>query len=83
METAKFGREMEGRKVRLVYADGSTDVGVVVSAPAHDDCKGCDGFVYDLVSTDRADRYEAMNVRIGSALWARFEDLRSYEVVEN
>jgi len=82
MESPKFGREMEGRKLRLFFPDGGIDVGVIVSAPAHDDCKGCDGFVYDLLSTNKPARYEAMKVRIGSALWTRFEDLEKYEVAE-
>jgi hypothetical protein len=82
MESPKFGREMEGRKLRLFFPDGTTDIGVIVSAPSHDDCKGCDGFVYDLVSTDRPARCEAMGVQIGSALWTRFEDLEKYEIME-
>ena len=82
MPALRFGREMEGRKLRLHFADGGIDEGVVFTAPAHDNSEGCDGFGYDLCSTNQPDKYEAMHVKIGAALWANFNDVESYEIVE-
>jgi hypothetical protein len=78
----KFGKEAEGRKLRLFFSDGEVSEGIVIEAPAHDDCEGCNGFVYDLLSTDRPAKYEAMHVKIGSAQWSSFDALEKYEVLE-
>ena len=82
MEFPRFGREMEGRKLRLFFPDGGIDEALIVSAPAHDNCDGCEGFVYDLLSTDRPAKYAEMGLKIGSALWTRFEDLEKYAILE-
>jgi hypothetical protein len=81
MQPAKFGRELEGRKVRLFFADGEISDGVIIVVSGHDDCEGCDGFVYDLLRTDRAAKYEGIGVKAGSALWSRFEELEKYEIL--
>ena len=81
MHSPKFGRELNGRKLRLFFADGEVSVAVIVSAEAHDDCEGCDGFVYDLLSTETPARREATDSRAVSALWTRFEDLVKYEIL--
>jgi hypothetical protein len=82
IESPKFGKELEGRKLRLFFSDGEVSEGIVITAPAHDDCAACDGFAYDLLSTNRPAKYEAMRVKVGSALWSSFDSLEKYEVLE-
>jgi len=73
---------MEGRRLRLFFPDGDICEGQIVSVPAHDSCDGCNGFVYDLIATTKPERYAQMNVKVGDALWTRFEDLQGYEMME-
>jgi hypothetical protein len=82
MELRRFGSELQGRKLRLFFSDGEVSEGVIVSAPTHSSCEGCDGFVYDLESTNRPAKYEAMRVKVGSALWTKFDEFAKYEILE-
>jgi hypothetical protein len=82
MAPPKFGKELEGRKLRFFFSDGEVSEGTIVTALAHDDCEGCNGFAYDLLSTDRPAKYEAMGVKIGSAFWSNFDALVKFEVLE-
>ena len=66
----RFDKNFERSILRLHFSDGET-VEAIINEVA--DLNDCDGFVYDPIP-----------IKSGSpAIWAQFEDLEKYELLEN
>jgi hypothetical protein len=73
----RFGKELEGRRLRLYFSDGDICEGAVIDVADPDDG---DGFVFRLLSTNSPTKYEGTDVSIGSsAVWEDFRTLEKYE----
>ena len=68
--SVRFNKDCERRKVRLYFSDGEIAEGVITGIGDADDG---DGFTYDPIPLKSG----------APALWAKFEELEKYELLES
>jgi len=74
--------EYEGKRLRMYFGDGETCEMKLLNVEVHEDCEFCDGyawFIYDVISTNRPERYKAPPGR--AVYCGRFEDIERFEVI--
>jgi len=80
VDTRDLTRELEGKTVRILFADGEEQVlkmEFVMIFNCHD---SCNGFVYKLLSTNRPQKHENPE---GFSCLGKFEDVVSWKLVED
>ncbi len=84
VDTKGLTRELEGKTVRILFADGEEQVlrmEFVMILDCHD---SCDGFVYKLLSTNRSEKLEKQKQHAeGFSCLGRFEDVVSWKLEED
>jgi hypothetical protein len=73
-----LSRDLEGKTLRIRFADGTEDLvelGMVMVYDCHEDC---DGFIYHVLSSSDPQRL----TRSGPSYLGRFQDVASWEGIE-
>jgi hypothetical protein len=79
VDTRGISKEMEGKRLRISFADGETAEIKMHWVMIHDCHDDCNGFIFYIISTDRAEKYYPPS--IGEPMWGHFEDVASVEVL--
>ena len=79
LDTRGITKEMENKRLRVNFADGETAEVKLVWVMLHDCHEDCNGFIYDLISTDRTEKYTSSSRQ--AAMWGDFENVAAIELL--
>jgi len=85
LDTRGLTRELEGKTVRILFADGEEQVLKMEFVMIFDCHDSCNGFVYKLLSTNRSEKLEKQKHGNpeGFSCLGKFEDVVSWKLVED
>jgi hypothetical protein len=82
IDTHGLSAQHEGKRLRMRFADGEVSEIKLLNLEVHENCEFCIGyalFLYDIISTNRTDRYKKLS---GSCVYsAELKDVESFEVL--
>ena len=85
-DTKGLSQNLEGKRLRLFFRDGEICDAILVSVNVHENCSFGDGyadFFYDVISTNRPDRYKGDEPKIPKPVYAaEFEFLDHWESLD-
>jgi hypothetical protein len=79
VDTHGITREMEGKRLRITFDDGETAEIRITSVQIHDCHEDCNGIVYDVLSSNKMDKYRLPLEQ--SAFWSEFQYIVSVEQI--
>ena len=84
VDTKGLTRELEGKTLRILFADGEEQVLKMEFVMIFDCHDSCNGFLYKLLSTNRPKKLEKQKQEHpgGFSCLGRFEDVVSWKLVE-
>jgi hypothetical protein len=77
--THGISRDLENKKLRISFTDGEIADVRLDWAIIHDCHEDCNGFIYYVLSTNQSEKYTASSRN--AAMWGRFEDIVSIELL--
>ncbi len=81
-DTHGLSAEHEGKRLRMHFLDGEVCEIKLLHFEVHENCEFCEGyawFMYDIISTNRPDRYNDLSGKC--AYSSQFEEIESFEVL--
>jgi|GEM_PF-5735528 len=84
-DTRGLTADLQGKQLRLFFRDGEVCDVKLAMVEVHEDCHLCEGYagiIYDLISTNRPERYRANYEKYEKfSCWANFEDIERFETL--
>jgi hypothetical protein len=75
--------EHQGKRLRIEFADGEICEGNLLMLCTCDEHTTCCGIIFDLLRTNRAEKYQhALQSEPPAAIWSEIELVKSFEVLE-
>ncbi len=82
-DTHGLTSDLEGKVIKVFFKDGEICNLKLLHLDIHEDCPHCSGYagiIYDLVGTNRPEKYTLPPVK--SAFWADLDEIEHFETVE-